>query len=186
MIADTEPQLALNCEFILSQQEVCCRKLFRSPPRNGGQSFKTDESAKKILRLELRTKARDAHKALQNITTSTNALRSPNKGKETSAGSQQTTAYGSEFHPGNKQFNQLGIGILCGERHFYFSLALHNTRLASNKRVYTTPWWDIKGGTSIDLLCRKYRYVIEIRDLSVNSPLPTVSAEILFRHHYQR
>ena len=51
---------------------------------------------KKIMRLELRTKARDAHKALQNITTSTNALRSPNKGKETSAGSQQTAAYGSE------------------------------------------------------------------------------------------
>ena len=91
VIADTEPQLALNCQFILNQLEVCCRKLFRSPPRNGRQSFKTDECAKTILRLELRTEARDAHKALQNITTSTNALRSPNKGMETSAGSQQTT-----------------------------------------------------------------------------------------------
>ena len=102
MIADTEHQLALNCQFILNQLDVCCRKLFRSPSRNGRQSFKTDECAKKILRLALRTEARDAHKALQNITTSTNALRSPNRGKETSAGSQQTTAYGSETHPGNK------------------------------------------------------------------------------------
>ena len=102
MIADAEPQLALNCQFILDQLEVCCRKLFRSPPRNGRQSFKKDERANEILRLEQRTEARDAHKALQNIITSTNALRSPNKGKETSAGSQQSTAHGSETHPGNK------------------------------------------------------------------------------------
>ena len=50
------------------------------------------ECTKEILRLELGTEARDAHKALQNITTSTNVLRSPNMGKETFAGSQQTTA----------------------------------------------------------------------------------------------
>ena len=66
-------------------------KLFRSPSKNGRQSFKTDDCAKNILLLELGTGARDAHKALQNITT-TNASRSPNKGKETSAGSQQTTS----------------------------------------------------------------------------------------------
>ena len=51
------------------------------------------------MRLELGTEARDAHKALQNIIPQ---IRSPNKGKETSAGSPQTTAYGSETHPGNK------------------------------------------------------------------------------------
>ena len=50
--ADTEPQLALNCQFILNQLEVCCRKLFRSPPRNGRQSFKTDECAKTAARTE--------------------------------------------------------------------------------------------------------------------------------------
>ena len=53
--------------------------------------------------LELGTEARNAHKALQNNTISTNALRWPNMGKETSAGSQQTTARGSETDPGNKQ-----------------------------------------------------------------------------------
>ena len=46
--------------------------------RNGRESFKTDECTKKILRLEVGTEARDALKALQNITTSTNALRSHN------------------------------------------------------------------------------------------------------------
>ena len=66
--------------------------LLRSPSRNGRQSFRTGECPKKVLPLELGTEARDAHKALQNITTSTNGLRSPNTGKETSAGPQQTTA----------------------------------------------------------------------------------------------
>ena len=49
--------------------------------------------------LKLRTDARDAHRAraLQNINTSTNALRCPSMGKETSAGSKQTTAQGSEI-----------------------------------------------------------------------------------------
>ena len=67
VIADTESQLALNCQLILNQLEVLCRNFFRSHPRNGRQSFKTDECAKKILRLELRTEARDAHKALKKL-----------------------------------------------------------------------------------------------------------------------
>ena len=47
-----------------------------------------------------RTEARDAHKALQNITTSTNALRCPSLGKKTSTGTQKTTAQGSEADSG--------------------------------------------------------------------------------------
>ena len=85
----------------------------------------------------------------------------------------------------NTTFNQLGVEILCGERHFYFS----ELWLTELKVLYTIPdkpainvyklclggtsiWWDIKGGTSIDLLCRKYRYVLEIRDLFCYFPSP--------------
>ena len=47
-----------------------------------------------------------AHEALQNITTSTNDLRCPayctSMGEKTSAGTQQTTAQGSEADPGSE------------------------------------------------------------------------------------
>ena len=84
--------------------------LLRSLSRKGRQSFKTDDCAKKKLRLELGTEAREAHKALQNITTSKNALRSPNMGKETSAGSHHK---GLKLILGtNLTFNQLSAEIL--------------------------------------------------------------------------
>ena len=51
--------------------------------------------------LELGTEARDAHKAIQNITT-TNALRCPSMGKETSAGSHQTKGRCSETDSWNE------------------------------------------------------------------------------------